>query len=84
MVGPLEVAAEMEKRTYHGYEWDADKPGRPAFAEVGAAIWLQWGNVLLWTWSVAMLLSLAFLIVDPQKNKEGETKGGKLVSSLDG
>lgn len=60
-----------------GCEWDAGKTGRLTFAEVGAAAWLPWGDVFLWTWGLTMLFTLAFLIVDPPKNKEGKTKGEK-------
>lgn len=77
VVGPLEVAGRWRKELTIGYEWEPDKTGRLAFAEVGTALWQQWGNVWLWTWGITMLLSLAFLIVDPQKSKEGETKEGR-------
>lgn len=65
-------------------EWDAGKTGRLTFTEVGAAVWLPWGDVFLWTWGLTMFLSLAFLIVDPPKNKKGKTRGKNLVSPLGG
>lgn len=61
------------------YEWDAGKTGRLTVAAVGAAVWLPWGDVFLWTWGLTMILSLAFLIVDPPKNKKGKTKGEKIL-----